>query len=92
MTVQVTAGSLVPGQPHPTDEELLIYDAAPSTRDIPIALMGAYWSFAHLFRILLPEPRRTNVVEHYRAGMPTFFRPSTTPPEPIAATDEPLDR
>jgi hypothetical protein len=74
-TIHVTAEALL----HPTaDAErpgLWIYDAAPSDRDVPIALLAAFWAYANLMRLVLPESRKPALIAFYRENMPLFFRP-----------------
>ena len=54
-------------------DDLLVYDAAPSERDIPTALLAAFWAYAHLIRVILPPASPDPFVRFYREHMPRFF-------------------
>lgn len=36
--------------------------------------MGSYWAYANLMRIVLPEPRLSELHDAHVTGMPRFFR------------------
>jgi hypothetical protein len=44
-TIHVTSEALLQPRTDPDRPELLIYDAAPSNRDVPIALLAAFWTY-----------------------------------------------
>jgi hypothetical protein len=77
-TIHMTSESLLKPKADPDRPELLIYDAAPSDRDVPIALLAAFWAYANLMRLVLPSGQRDALVEFYRENMPLFFRPRTS--------------
>ncbi len=60
---------------HTSDPELVVFDAAPSDRDIPIALLGGFWAFANLYRLAVPAAHREELQQFYRTPMPQFFKP-----------------
>jgi hypothetical protein len=71
----MSAEALLRPTAHPERPDLLIYDAAPSDRDVPIALLAAFWAYANLMRLVLPGSQRDALVAFYRENMPLFFRP-----------------
>lgn len=79
-TVHVTSQSLLKPKADPDRPGLEIYDAAPSDRDVPIALLAAFWAYANLMRIVLPGSHRDALVAFYQQNMPLFFRPRTGTP------------
>jgi hypothetical protein len=80
-SIHVSSMSVVRPRPAAADPDTLIYDAVPSTTGIPAALMCAFWAYANLIRLILPDDLRARVVEHYRQGMPKFFRVHGSVPE-----------
>jgi hypothetical protein len=83
-TIHVSADGLLRPTAHPERSDLLLYDAAPSDRDVPIALLAAFWAYANLMRLVFPRSQRDALVAFYRVNMPLFFRarPSDTDREP----------
>ncbi len=79
MVLHVTSSSLTAPRVSEADPDLLHYDAGPSTRQIPIALMGAFWSYANLFRLVVPTAALGKLTDYYEAGMPQFFRKHDVP-------------
>jgi hypothetical protein len=73
-SIHVSSISVVKPKPTPMDADTLIYDSSPSVAGIPAALMCAFWAYANLIRLILPEDRRTLLIDHYLEGMPKFFR------------------
>jgi hypothetical protein len=74
-TLHMSAEALLRPTAHPERPDLLIYDAGPSDRDVPIALFAAFWASANLMRLVLPGSQRDTLVAFYRENMPLFFRP-----------------
>ncbi len=72
-TLHVSALSLL--QPRPSEGNLSLdfYDSAPSERDLPIALLGAFWAYAHMSRLIHPSPAREEIVSLYRERLALFF-------------------
>jgi hypothetical protein len=77
-TIHVSGEALLRPTAHPERPDLVIYDAAPSGRDVPIALLAAFWAYANLMRLVLPGSQRDALVAFYRENMPLFFRPRTS--------------
>jgi Family of unknown function (DUF5677) len=73
-TIHVSAEALLRPTAHPERPDLVIYDAAPSDRDVPIALLAAFRAYANLMRLVLPGSQRDALVAFYRENMPHFFR------------------
>jgi Family of unknown function (DUF5677) len=90
-TIHVSAEALLRPTADPERPDLLIYDAAPSDRDVPIALLAAFWAYANLMRLVLPGSQRDALVTFYRENMPLFFRPrpSDADQEPEGPSGEP---
>lgn len=74
-TLHVSAMSLQSPRPSEEDPSLDFYDSAPSDRDVPIALMGAFWAYANISRLIHPSPSREEIVAFYREKMPVFLKP-----------------
>jgi hypothetical protein len=80
--LHVSATSLQPPRQSDSDPSLDIYEAAPSEKDVPIALMGAFWAYAHMSRLVHPSPGKEELVAFYREKMPVFSKTSAaTEPE-----------
>ncbi len=72
-TLHVSALSLLHPRPSEGNPSLDFYDSAPSERDVPIALLGAFWAYAHMSRLIHPPSAREEVVSFYREKLPLFF-------------------
>jgi Family of unknown function (DUF5677) len=72
-TLHVSALSLLQPRPSEGNPSLDFYDSAPSERDVPIALLGAFWAYAHMSRLIHPSPAREEIVSFYRERLPLFF-------------------